>query len=127
MDFILLYFFILFFYFMNIQDGIATIIPFITTRKVIVSIQDFCNILGGGLVSLTTMTPDTVSILGPMPTGAVVIVYEYHVNDVITSTSTSMEVTEVVEVVADKKKSKKGKKVAEEPVEEVKGREMTCK
>ena len=92
---------------MNIQDGIATIIPFITTRKVIVSIQDFCNILGGGLVSLTTMTPDTVSILGYMPTGAVVIVYEYHVNDVITSASTSMEVTEVVEVVADKKKSNK--------------------
>ena len=34
-----------------VQEGLHVLLPHITTRKIFVTIQDFSNLLGGGLVS----------------------------------------------------------------------------
>ena len=45
-------------------------------------IQDFCNLLGGGLTSLSTIHADTVAVLGNMSAGAVICVYTFDPADV---------------------------------------------
>ena len=65
------------------QDGLSSIVPHITTRKVSVSVQDFCNLLGGGLVSLSTLHPDTLVALAGLSSGAVICEYKYRKADVL--------------------------------------------
>ena len=61
-----------------------------TKRKVSVSVQDFCNILGGGLVSYSTLSASTLHQLATEnQTGSIVVVYTYSPSDVLTSASTS--------------------------------------
>ena len=57
--------------------------PHITSRKIKVSIQDFCNLLGGGLVSLSTLHVDTLKFMANMSSGAVICTYKYHPRDVL--------------------------------------------
>jgi hypothetical protein len=66
-----------------VQDGIDAILPHITTRKVMVTCQDFCNLMGGGLVSFATLSAATLSALTSMSTGALICVYEYDAKDVL--------------------------------------------
>lgn len=47
------------------------------------TIQDFCNILGGGLVSYSTINPKTLSQITPLSNGAMVCIYRYSIEDVI--------------------------------------------
>ena len=58
--------------------------PFMSPdRKLYVSVQDFCNILGGGLVSFSTMSPKCVQAAIGMRVGAVVAIYDWQPSDVI--------------------------------------------
>jgi hypothetical protein len=88
-------------------------VPHITTRKVTVSIQDFCNLLGGGLVSLSTIHADTLAVIGSMSSGAVICVYKYNPADVLERVKEEAveeeEVYETPVIFADipEKKSKK--------------------
>lgn len=66
-----------------VQDGIQAMFPHITKRKVFVKCQDFCNILAGGLCSLTTMHEDTAKVLTATPSGALICVYKYDPADVL--------------------------------------------
>lgn len=65
-----------------LQDGISYLEPYITKRKISVTIQDFCNMLGGGLVSYTTLSAECISRLSAMPTGVVIATYEFNPEDV---------------------------------------------
>ena len=42
-----------------LQEGLPAMLPYISKRKLSVSIQDFCNLLGGGLVSFSTLSSAT--------------------------------------------------------------------
>jgi hypothetical protein len=66
-----------------VQEGLKVIVPHITSRKYSVSCQDFCNILGGGLVSLSTFHADTIKLLSGIPSGAMICVYKYDPEDII--------------------------------------------
>lgn len=78
-----------------------------------VSIQDFCNLLGGGLVSLSTIHADTLAVIGSMSSGAVICVYKYSPADVLERAKEEAEeeeeVYETPVIFADipEKKSKK--------------------
>lgn len=78
-----------------LQEGLSVIAPFITKRKVKVTIQDFCNMLGGGLVSFSTLSEDTVNSLNALnEPGVLVCVYEFSFNDVIdTATDGNSDIT----------------------------------
>lgn len=67
------------------QDGIQYLAPHITKRIVEVTIQDFCNLLGGGLVSYSTLSDSTVESLNAMPTGALICKYQFKAEDMLPS------------------------------------------
>ncbi len=56
---------------------------YIGARKVKVTIQDFCNILGGGLVSYSTLSAQTIQQLCTMSCGVVICSYHYDSADYI--------------------------------------------
>ena len=66
-----------------LQEGLSVIAPFITKRKISVTIQDFCNLLGGGLVSFSTLTDNTVNSLNALDPGILICVYEFSFSDVV--------------------------------------------
>lgn len=65
------------------QDGVHSLLPFISKRIISVTAQDFCNILGGGLVSFATLSFPTVTALSTMASGVFICSYAYNVEDVI--------------------------------------------
>jgi len=65
------------------QDGVAIMAPFVKTRKVGVTIQDFCNFLGGGLVSFSTLSKETLSVISAMPSGSLICYYDFNPQDVV--------------------------------------------
>jgi len=68
-----------------LQEGIVAIADHIGKRKVFVSCQDFCNILGGGLVSFQTLTAQTTLALLSMTQGALICIYEFRSSDKLES------------------------------------------
>ena len=69
--------------------------PFMTKRKVTVSIQDFCNILGGGLVSYSTLSASAVlQLSAEVQTGSLVAVYHYSPADALPSADTAVKEAE---------------------------------
>jgi hypothetical protein len=58
-------------------------VPHITKRKISVTIQDFCNLLGGGLVSFSTLSASTLASMNSMGVGAFIAVYQYKPEDVL--------------------------------------------
>lgn len=76
------------------QDGIAYLEPYITKRKVSVTIQDFCNMLGGGLVSYSTLSAETLVRLNAIPSGVVIAIYEYRPQDVVPAAAAAASVDE---------------------------------
>jgi hypothetical protein len=64
-----------------LQEGASALLPFITRRKVTVNIQDFCNLLGGGLVSFSTLSAPTVQQLSGLSSGVFVCHYAYSPED----------------------------------------------
>ena len=67
--------------------------PFLSEkRKVVVTIQDFCNILEGGFVSLHTLSPATVQKLLCQSPGAVVCVYDWKLEDVLPQVDANVDV-----------------------------------
>ncbi len=55
----------------------------IRARKVEVNIQDFCNILGGGLVSYATLSAGTIAKLSKVTSGVIICSYLYSPEDYI--------------------------------------------
>lgn len=66
-----------------LQDGLPAIARFLTKRKVNVTIQDYCNLLGGGLVSFSTLSDNTVNSVTALDVGILICVYEFSFNDVL--------------------------------------------
>jgi hypothetical protein len=66
--------------------------PFITKRKISVPIQDFCNMLGGGLVSYSTLSAECLKQLDAIPTGVVIATYEFRAEDVCQQEKVGCEV-----------------------------------
>ena len=108
--------------------------PHITTRKVSVRIQDFCNLLGGGLTSLSTIHADTVAVLGNMSAGAVICVYTFDPADVQVvektgeATEDAADLPVIFDEVPEKKAVKMDETVSEEAVDATKGTtsSLTC-
>ena len=71
-----------------LQEGLSVIAPFITKRKISVTIQDFCNLLGGGLVSFSTLSESTVNSLTALDAGILICVYEFSFSDVLDTEGT---------------------------------------
>ena len=72
-----------------LQEGIVYLVPYITKRKLQVSVQDMCNLLEGGLVSYVTLSDHLIEQLSTLSTGAAVCMYTYQPTDIINSQSTS--------------------------------------
>jgi hypothetical protein len=68
-----------------LQDGIATMAQWVTTRKVTISIQDCCNFLEGGLVSLRTLSFDLNVAFSNLKAGSLICTYNYSPADVLSS------------------------------------------
>lgn len=66
-----------------LQEGIHLLAPYISKRKVEVTIQDFCNLLEAGQVSLSSMSPTTVTRIIQQPPGILVLVYRFRREDVL--------------------------------------------
>ena len=67
------------------QDGAYLLAPYVTARRVNVTVQDFCNLLGGGMVSFSTLAPASVLALTPMSIGSLLCSYTYSEEDRVTS------------------------------------------
>ena len=110
-----------------LQDGLTAVVPHITTRKVSVRIQDFCNLLGGGLTSLSTIHADTVAVLGNMSAGAVICVYTFDPADVQVvektgeATEDAADLPVIFDEVPEKKAVKTDGAASEEAVDATKG------
>jgi hypothetical protein len=65
------------------QEGIQVLAPYIAKRKVEVTIQDFCNLLGAGQVTLSTMSATTTARILQEPPGILILVYCYRPEDVM--------------------------------------------
>jgi hypothetical protein len=68
-----------------LQEGISYIAPHVSNRKVKVTIQDFCNILGGGLVSFSTLSQSTINAVSLIQQGVLICIYDYDPKDVVVS------------------------------------------
>jgi hypothetical protein len=67
-----------------LQDGIEYLAPLISKRKLHVEVQDFCNILGGGLVSYSTLSSKALNGLSALTEpGVVIAVYSFSPNDLV--------------------------------------------
>ena len=66
-----------------LQEGIEVMAQWVTARKVAVSIQDFCNFLEGGLVSLRTLSFDSNVSFSKMKPGSCICTYTYSPDDVV--------------------------------------------
>ena len=69
------------------QDGINHFAPHMSKRKFNCTIQDFCNMLGGGLVSQTTMSAQSLAQLEGYTCGTVIATYTYREEDVVEGNS----------------------------------------
>ena len=76
-----------------VQDGISYLAPLTTKRKMDVCIQDFCNMMGGGLVSYNTLTADCINALNGLSTGIVICSYLYNPDDVVLPVATASSST----------------------------------
>ena len=66
-----------------VQDGASALLPYIQSRKVFVTVQDFSNLLEGGLVSFSTLSSTTVQALSSISSGGVIAVYKFNSSDII--------------------------------------------
>mmetsp|Transcript_31637 Transcript_31637/g.58858 ORF Transcript_31637/g.58858 Transcript_31637/m.58858 type:complete len:798 (+) Transcript_31637:39-2432(+) len=66
-----------------LQDGIETMSQWVTTRKVSISVQDCCNFLEGGLVSLRTLSYDLNVAFSKLKPGSCICTYVYSPDDVL--------------------------------------------
>lgn len=76
-----------------VQEGIHLMAPYLSGRKVNVTVQDFCNILGAGLVSFSTLSPDTVNAIASQPVGVLICIYSYDVKDRLNEEEVSHDVS----------------------------------
>jgi 16S rRNA C967 or C1407 C5-methylase (RsmB/RsmF family) len=68
-----------------LQDSMSYFSPHIhSQRKIFVNIQEFCNILGGGLVSYATLTQETLKSIIPLSNGVIICVYKFNPHDILT-------------------------------------------
>lgn len=65
-----------------LQDGLPFVVDHVADdRKVPVTIQEFCNLLGGGLVNLSNFSSETLDILNQKTAGTIICSYVYNKND----------------------------------------------
>ena len=91
-----------------VQDGASALLPYIQTRKVFVTVQDFSNLLEGGLVSFSTLSSTTVQALSSISSGGVIAVYKFNSSDIIRTSSGT----------GDNSSSSSVEKTAEKPVDD---------
>ena len=65
------------------QDAVNIVAPYMSKRKIIATVQDFCNLLGGGLVSFTTLSEGFVAGLNDLSTGTFVCTYTFRDEDMV--------------------------------------------
>lgn len=66
-----------------VQEGLPYIVPYMNRRQILVTIQDFCNLLEGGLVSFSTLSKECLMAIQKQPSGALVCSYQYSNADTI--------------------------------------------
>lgn len=76
-----------------LQEGIDVIAPYITKRIVEVTIQDFCNFVEGGLVSFSTLAPETIEKLNQITSGSICAYYDFKYEDIIRDETTESSFT----------------------------------
>lgn len=64
-----------------LQDGVAHLAPMISQRTTRLCVQDFSNLLGGGLVSFHTLSPAAIQALLGFTSGVVICWYDYDPRD----------------------------------------------
>lgn len=67
------------------QDGVDVLARHMTAsdRVVSVSVQEFCNLLGGGLVYFQTLSAQTISALSKLSPGSLICEYQFKAADCI--------------------------------------------
>lgn len=80
-----------------VHEGIPYIVNHIEKRKLYVTCQDFCNLLGGGLVSCHTLSNSMLVGLTAMTSGTFIAVYEYHSSDRLAPSPEMTNSAEVIE------------------------------
>ena len=60
-----------------LQEAVELLVDHVQKRKVTIPIQDFCNVLEGGLVSLRTMAQDSLDAISKIEPGPFICTYEY--------------------------------------------------
>lgn len=71
-----------------LQDSMPFLAEHIHARKVKVTVQDMCNLLGGGLVSHSTLSKETLQQLSTISNnGSVICYYDYDPRDVLETES----------------------------------------
>jgi hypothetical protein len=74
-----------------LQDGLHILSRGIDARRILLKdIQDFCNLLEGGLVSYQTLSAETITQLMTMSIGCLICMYPY---EYTSTTSTNEQVT----------------------------------
>jgi hypothetical protein len=68
---------------------VSLIISKLLLADVFMHVQDFSNLLGGGLVSFSTLSENTVQTCSAMGPGALICVYRYDPADVVTDSATA--------------------------------------
>ena len=66
-----------------VQEGVSILAPYMTKRIINITAQDISNVLAGGLVSYSTLAPQTVATLSSIDRGPVVCVYKYNPDDAV--------------------------------------------
>jgi len=64
-----------------LQDGVGHLAPMISQRTTRLCVQDFSNLLGGGLVSFQTLSPAAIQALLSFTSGVVICWYDYDPRD----------------------------------------------
>jgi len=73
-----------------LQDGVSHLVPMISLRTTRLCVQDFSNLLGGGLVSFHTLSTAAIQALLSFSSGVVICWYDYDTRDrMLAATSAS--------------------------------------
>jgi hypothetical protein len=70
-----------------LQDGVGHLAPMISQRTTRLCVQDFSNLLGGGLVSFHTLSPAAIQALLSFTSGVVICWYDYDPRDQVLATA----------------------------------------
>lgn len=79
-----------------LQDGVGHLAPMISQRTTRLCVQDFSNLLGGGLVSFHTLSPAAIQALLSFTSGVVICWYDYDPRDQVLATASGAPTSDSV-------------------------------